>query len=257
MINFLIKFPILKRLIPSLGMRILRFFNKNRGYFQIEDINFFLDFLDPIDRQIIIYKNYEYDQVSFLENQIKKYSFDYFFDIGANSGYYSFYFANKFKHLKIKAFEPNQDALNKFKKTLNKNFFANIDIFNFGLSDQERNVKFFSLNTHNYTHSNSVILENLDIKDKENCKIFEAPVKSGDKLFYFKNKKLLFKIDVEEHEIYTLKGLIKNLSNNKCLILIEISDKKFNTVHNFLYKNNFKQIFKSKYRLDYVYSNFK
>ena len=116
MINFLIKFPILKRLIPSLGMRILRILNKNRGYFQIEGINFFLDFLDPIDRQIIIYKIYEDDQVSFLESQIKKHSFDYFFDIGANSGYYSFYFANKFKDLKIMAFEPNSDALNKFKR---------------------------------------------------------------------------------------------------------------------------------------------
>ena len=257
MISFLIKFPILKRLIPSLGMRILRTLNKNRGYFQIEDINFFLDFLDPIDRQIIIYKKYEDDQVSFLESQIKKYSFDYFFDIGANSGYYSFYFANKFKDLKIKAFEPNPDALNKFKKTLNKNLFANVEIFQFGLSDQERNVKFFSFNTHNHIHSNSSIFESLDFKDKENGKIFEASVKSGDKLFNFKNKKLIFKIDVEGHEIYTLKGLIKNLSHNKCIILIEIGDKKFTTVNDFLLKNNFKKIFKSQHRLDYVYSNFK
>ena len=82
-------------------------------------------------------------------------------------------------------------------------------------------------------------------------------MKSGDKLFNFENKKLAFKIDVERHEIYTLKGLIKNLSNNKCIILIEISDKKFTTVNNFLIKNNFKKIFKSQHRLDYVYTNFK
>ena len=151
----------------------------------------------------------------------------------------------------------NSDALNKFKKTLNKNLFTNIEIFNFGLSDQERNVKFFSVNTHNHIHSNSSIIENLDIKDKLNGNIFKASVKSGDKLFNFENKKLAFKIDVERHEIYTLKGLIKNLSNNKCIILIEISDKKFTTVNNFLIKNNFKKIFKSQHRLDYVYTNFK
>ena len=47
------------------------------------------------------------------------------------------------------------------------------------------------------------------------------------------------------HEIETLKGLIKNLLNNKCLILIEISDEKFSEVNKYLVKNSFKQIFKS------------
>ena len=70
------------------------------------------------------------------------------------------------------------------------------------------------------------------------------------------SKKLLIKIDVEGHEINILKGLIKNLLNNKCLILTEISNEKFSEVSEFLIKNSFKQIFKSKYRSDYVYTNF-
>ena len=49
--------------------------------------------------------------------------FQNFLDIGANSGYYSFYFANKFKNLKVYSFEPNIDAYNKFKKTFLKNSF--------------------------------------------------------------------------------------------------------------------------------------
>jgi FkbM family methyltransferase len=59
----------------------------------------------------------------FLEREMEKNLFEYFLDIGANSGYYSFFFANKFKNLKVKAYEPNFDAFNKFKKTLNKNSF--------------------------------------------------------------------------------------------------------------------------------------
>ena len=141
MIRFLVKLPIFKRLIPSIGIRVLRFFKKNRGYFKIGEINFYLDFLDPIDRQIILHKNYENDQVIFLEKEMEKNLFDYFLDVGANSGYYSFLFANKFENLKVKAFEPNLDAFNKFKKTLNKNSIQNIEVFNFGLSDQERKVK--------------------------------------------------------------------------------------------------------------------
>ena len=256
MIQYFAKLPILKRLIPSIGMRALRLFKKNRGYFKIGKINFYLDFLDPIDRQIIIHKRYEHDQVLFLEKQSEKILFDFFLDIGANSGYYSFYLANKFKNLKVRAFEPNFDAFSKFKKTLNKNSLKNVEVFNFGLSDKEKKVKMYSMITHNYTHSNSTISKNPNDADIINYKIFEASLKLGDNQFNFSKKKLLIKIDVEKHEIYTLMGLIKNLLQNKCLILIEISNEKFSEVDDFLVKNSFKQIFKSKYRSDYVYRNF-
>ena len=256
MIETLAKFPILKRLIPSIGIRILRFLKKNRGYFKIGNINFYLDFMDPIDRQIIINKKYEHDQVLFLRKQMEKTSFDYFLDIGSNSGYYSFYFADKFKNLKIKAFELNLEPFNKFQKTLNKNSFKNIEVFNFGLSNRQRKVRTRSMITHDHIHSNSIITEDFDIVRSKNIKILEANLKIGDNLFNFFEKKLAFKIDVEGHEIYTLKGLIKNLLKNKCLIMIEINDEKFSEVNEFLIKNNLRQIFKSKYRPDYVYINF-
>ena len=256
MIKFLAKLPFFKRLIPSIGTRVLKFLGKNRDYFNIGNIYFFLDFLDPVDRQIIINKNYEHDQVTFLENQMSNDFFSYFLDIGANSGYYSFYFGNKFKKLKILAFEPNIDAFNKFNKTLLKNSFPNVQIFNFGLSDLEKKVKMKSLIRHGYPHTNSTIFDGTHNFDVENYKIFDAQVKVGDNFFKFKNEKISIKIDVEGHELYTLKGLINNLNQNKCLILIEIGNIKFNEVNNFFKKNNFKKIFKSKYRLDYIYSNF-
>jgi len=254
MIEFFAKFPILKRLIPSIGIRVLKILKKSRGFYKIQNIYFYLDFLDPIDRQIIIYKEYENDQVKFVENQILKTQFDYFLDIGANSGYYSFYFASKFKNLKIKAIEPNLDAFNKFKKTLNKNKFKNIEVFNFALSDKKNKTKMVSMISHSYIHSNSTINENIN---EENNKIntFETSLRVGDILFNFLNKKLFFKIDVEGHESHVLQGLIKNLTQNKCLILIEISDAKFTEVNEFLIKNNFKKVFKSDFRNDYAYTN--
>ena len=254
MIEFFAKFPILKRLIPSIGIRLLKILKKSRGYYKIKNIYLYLDFLDPIDRQIIIYKEYENDQIKFVENQMLKNQFEYFFYNGANSGYYSFYFASKFKNLKIKSIEPNLDAFNKFKNTLNKNKFENIEVFNFALSDREDKTKMVSMISHNYIHSNSTINDNIN---KENNKIntFETSLRVGDNLFNFSNKKLFFKIDVEGHESYVLQGLIKNLTQNKCLILIEISDAKFNEVNKFLIKNNFKKIFKSDLRNDYAYTN--
>jgi len=256
MLQYLVKIPFFKRLIPSIGARVLRLFKKNRGFYKIRDINFYFDFLDPIDREIIIYKKYEDDQVLFLKNLIDEIPFDYFLDIGSNSGYYSFYFAKKFKNLKIKAFEPNLDAFNKFNRTLKKNLFNNIEVFNFGLSDREQKVKMRSWISHDYVHSNSFIPEKNNKVDFNKTKTLESILKVGDNLFKFSKKRLAFKIDVESHEINTLKGLKQNLLNNKCLILIEISNEKFSIVNEFLIKNNFRQIFKSKYRLDYVFTNF-
>ncbi len=253
MIPSIVKFPIFKRLIPSLGIRIFKILGINKRYYLVGNISFYLDFLDPIDRHIIIHKKYEDDAVSFLEKEMKKNLFSNFLDIGANSGYLSFYFANKFKNLKVTAFEPNKDAYRKFTKTLIKNSFKNIKIYNFGLSNVEGKRQMKTLCKHGVAQTNSIISNgSYDIK---NSKIFTANFKVGDKCIKFISKKIFIKIDVEGHELSVLTGLIKNLKNNKCLILIEIARKNFNCVNNFLVKRNFKKIFKSKLRMDYIYTN--
>ena len=253
MIKFFLDLPIFKRLIPSIGIKLLKLLNKNKGYYKIKDILFYLDFLDPIDRKIILYNEYESDSVNFLENLFNQHSISHFLDIGANSGYYSIYFANKFKDLKVKAYEPNVVAFEKLKKTLSKCSLKNVEIFNYGLSNIEKKVKMITWYKHGYAKTNSVILE--EFHDTNNSKIFETDLKVGDQLLNYKNEKICFKIDVEGHELSVLKGLSKNLKENKCIILVESGDIKFRDVNNFLIENNYKQIFKSNLRLDYVYSN--
>ena len=70
MIKNFIKFPILKRLIPSILTRYYGITKKSRKYYQIGNIDFYLDFLDPMDREIILNENYEYDQVSYIEKKM-------------------------------------------------------------------------------------------------------------------------------------------------------------------------------------------
>ena len=253
MIQFIVKLPIFKRLIPSLGIRISKILGINRRYYLIGNISFYLDFLDPIDRHIIIHKKYEDDAVSFLEKEMKKNLFSNFLDVGANSGYLSFYFSSKFKNLKVTAFEPNKDAYSKFTKTLIKNSFKNVKIYNFGLSNVEGKRKMKTLCKHGVAQTNSIISN--DSNDIKNLKFFTSNFKVGDKCIKLIRRKILIKIDVEGHELNVLKGLIKNLKNNKCMILIEIGRKNFNYVNNFLVKRNFKKIFKSKLRMDYIYTN--
>ena len=256
MIKYFIRLPFLKRLIPSITTRYFKLLKKNRDYFKVGNINFYLDYLDPIDRQIILNKDYENDLVFFLEKRMKEDSFSYFLDIGSNSGYYSFYFADKFKDLKVKAFEPNIDAYNKFKKTLVKNFLKNIEIFNFGLSDANRKVKIRSMIKNGFVQSNSAVLDSSHKFDLKDFEIKEATLKVGDDILNFRNEKLSIKIDVEGHEIYTLKGLLDILKHNKCLLLIEISDSNFKKVNNFLKIINYRHIFKFECKLDYIYTNF-
>ena len=253
MIKFFLKIPVFKRLIPSLGIRILKLFNKNRGFYNINNIFFYLDFLDPVDREIILNKEYEQDAINFLEVEMRKNFFSNFLDIGANSGYYSFYFAKKFTDLKIHAFEPNVDAYDKFLKTILKNSFKNIQISNFGLSNINEKVKMITWFKHGIAKTNSTILDKSH--DTINSKIFETNLKIGDELIKLSNKRILLKIDVEGHELSVLDGLKLLLNNNKCMILVEIGDEKFEEVNKYLSEKRFKIIFKSKYRLDYVYSN--
>jgi len=253
MIKFFLKIPLFKRLIPSLGIRISKLFNKNRGYYNIKNIIFYLDFLDPVDRQIILNNEYEQDAVNFLEDEMRKNFFSNFLDIGANSGYYSFYFAKKFSDLKIQAFEPNVDAYNKFLKTIPKNSFKNVEISNFGLSNINNKVKMITWFKHGIAKTNSTILDKSH--DMRNSKIFEANLRIGDEIINISDKKIVLKIDVEGHELSVLDGLKSLLNKNKSLILIEIANEKFEKVNKYLSEKNFRIIFKSKYRLDYVYSN--
>ena len=87
---------------------------------------------------MILHQQYEIEEISILKELIKKYSVMYFFDIGANCGYYSITLAKKFKHLKIFAFEPNNDAYEKFYKTLkiNPGLSKRIVLQNHGLSNK-------------------------------------------------------------------------------------------------------------------------
>ena len=74
-------------------------FRRNGSYFKVQGIKMFLNFLDPVDKEIILMKEYETEQVNILINNIKKYHANYFIDVGANCGYYSLIVAKKKNYL--------------------------------------------------------------------------------------------------------------------------------------------------------------
>ena len=83
-ISFLVKLPIFKHLIPSISIRLIKILKKNRGFFNIDNNKMFLDFLDPIDRELILHQKYEEEEIAILNKLIIKHSVNYFLDIGSN-----------------------------------------------------------------------------------------------------------------------------------------------------------------------------
>ena len=253
MIKFLVKLPILKRLIPSLGVRLLSILKKNRGYFKINNIKMFLDFLDPIDRQIILTEEYEHEEFVIFSKLIKDNSINNFIDVGANCGFYTFHLSN---NLNVFAFEPNLEAYEKLEKTLKKNniYKDKVKLYPFGISDKnsvlkmKTKVKFGYVQTGGSSVSNPI--------EEEGHELFEADFKIGDEVLKLNNQKLAIKIDVERHELSVLKGFVNLLNTNDCLIQIEIFQKNFKEVDQFLKDNKFSKFSSFDERSNYFYSNF-
>ena len=256
MLNILSKISILNKLISSLGIRLLKLLNKNRGYYKINGINMFLDFLDPIDREIIITKEYEIKEISKLTKLIDDNKTNYFIDIGANCGFYSLNISSKFKDLNILAFEPNIDAYQKFKKTIEGNIdkFQNIKIYNYGLSDKKSKLKMRSKIKHGYVQTGGSTIH--DGETYNDVSIYDADFELGDEKLKFINSNLAIKIDVEGHEFSVLLGLKKLLTNNKCILQIEIFNDNFEKSNNFLVNNNFKKISEIKSNINSTYKNY-
>ena len=255
MIGFFTKIPIIKRLISSIAVTSLKLLKKNRGYFSINGFKMYLDFLDPIDRLIILNNSYEDEELNILIDLIKKNSISNFIDVGANCGFYSFKLA--LQNLKIFAFEPNAEAFLKMKNTIkkNKSISDNIKTFPFGLSNKNSIMQMRSLVKHGYTQTGgSCVVENQI--STNNLKIYNAEFKIGDEIFNFKKEdSLSIKIDVEGHELNVLKGIQNLLNSNKCILQIEIFDNNFDSINSFLLKNNFFLVDQVKRRYNYFYSN--
>ena len=221
---------------------------------------------------------YQKKLFSFLKSRGYK-NFDVLFDIGAHHGESIKRFLKNFKIKNIYSFEASdknfsilQKNLINFKKKF-KN--TNIIIENYAAGDEEKIIKMKQMNESSSSTINSYNVKSKYFKrksmfllssKKENF-FSEIDVRQVllSKYMTINNiKKIDFiKIDTEGYEYYVLKGL-KNQFQKTKLILFEhhyhsmlLKKYKFENIHNFLIKNNFKQIYKYKMAFrktfEYVY----
>lgn len=135
-------------------------------------------------------------------------------DIGANVGNHSIHFATYFE--KVYSFEPNSLTYQLLK--FNVQFFNNIQVFNFGLSDKNENVIAYSPNwNRGSTSIHFQATEKYDLSLKKFDQI-------SDIIF---DKIDFIKIDVEGHELSVLKGMENMLRRDFPIIGFEYLNSEF------------------------------
>ena len=172
-----------------------------------------------IDWGVYFKEGLEKGLINYLKSEVNK--FEYFFDIGSNSGSISLPFS-KNPNLKIICFEPLKINYKKLTNNFKiNNVYKNNFFYNFALSDinSEKDIYY---NTEN-NNLGGATLEN--DRDKKNNKSEKIYTKKLDDLFDLKDKKIIIKIDVEGHEEKVINGAKNFLKNNKILMYLETTNK--------------------------------
>jgi FkbM family methyltransferase len=135
-------------------------------------------------------------------------------DIGAKKGKWFRNLRKHFPHNKAYIFEPIPNNLLKVKKTLKDD--NNVTLFDCALSNKLGNFKF-------YIDLDAIAWSGLEKqKDNGNYKEITVDVKTLDS-FNFNNIGFI-KIDVEGNELFTLKGSVNTINQNKPIIYFECAD---------------------------------
>ena len=252
------RIPVIRRIYPSIFKRLYNFLNIEKINYEYLGLKFIGNINEPMDKEILLFNEYEHLQIEYLLKLIKISKFDYFIDVGANSGLYSMIIAKNNNKIKVKSFEPIKKTILKFKENilLNKNL-NNIQIFEFGLSNKNSKLLMKSLKKKDYIQTGGFGV----VKDGEILKNLHteyAEFKKGDDVLSLKNKNIVLKVDAEGHEKEVLEGMENNLDNNKILLQIEIFDKNFENINKILKVKNFNKIniIQSDGKKDYFFKNY-
>ena len=187
-------------------------------------------FSNQADKRTVPFETLNFDQYEKVDSDmiLSLIESDYhIFDIGANIGWYSLNIAKLYPNAKISSFEPIPSTFQSLKRNIEINDAQNIQIYNFGFSDEEKSLTFYlqpessvSASSANITDSSNALevvcnVKRLDdfVKEKMDCKID------------------FIKCDVEGAELFVYLGGIESIQFNLPIIFTEMLRKwsaKFN-----------------------------
>ena len=230
----LLDIPILKRLVPSLIRRYLMTIGKHKVDINLNKYVFELDIRESIERKTYFIREYEKKRMDYLIQTSKKIKSEILIDIGANIGFYSILLSEYFKI--IKSYEPNLRNFHVLNKNIKKNNLQKkVQTFNYGLSNKKQILKGTSMTKGELFQTSGSSLSERNVEGEN---VF---VNTGDEVLNFNGEILTIKIDVEGHELFVLQGMKKVLENNYCIIQIEIWDKNYQEINEFLNNLDYKK----------------
>lgn len=183
---------------------------------------------DPCDRRIapietLNFDHYEKEDCDMILQLIDK--DQNIFDIGGNFGWYSLVIA-KSKQVKVFTFEPVPRTYGYLRQNVALNNLSNIELFNFGFSDQEQDLSFY------YYPEGSGNASIANLSDTGGVQSVTCTVKRLDDFVLEKGTNIDFiKCDVEGAELLVFNGGIKAIGRDKPVIFAELLRKwaaKFN-----------------------------
>ena len=139
------------------------------------------------------------------------------FDIGANVGWYSIYFAKKFPRSTVYAFEPVKKTFDNLNINIEFNNSKNVKVFNFGFSNENAKQVFYL----DDEESVSASMRNL----KGGKRISKVPGRLMRLDDFCKREKLkvdFIKCDVEGAELLVFKGGTNTILRDKPIIFAEM-----------------------------------
>lgn len=159
-----------------------------------------------------------------------------FFDIGANTGWYSMLAAQTNKNSRIVSFEPIKEHLESLTQTIFLNKLENrVTVSDFAISDTEGRAKILLAGTGSS-------LEKSFLEEKEGARDIKITTLDS----YVENNKIgspdFIKIDIEGHEYKALIGAKKTISTSLPILFTEIAYTLKNINRKFI-NTNYKETF--------------
>ena len=183
---------------------------------------------DPYDRRIapietLNFDNYEKTDCDMILQLVG--DDQNIFDIGGNFGWYSLVIA-KSKKVRVFTFEPVPRTFGYLKQNVTLNGLDNIELFNFGFSDQEQQLDFY------YYPEGSGNASIANLSDTEGVQSVVCKVKTLDGFTRENGNRIDFiKCDVEGAELLVFRGALESIQRDKPIIFAELLRKwaaKFN-----------------------------
>ncbi len=194
---------------------------------------------DWIDNRLLIGRPFEREQLDFAGKYITSNQITVFFDCGANFGLYSVLLGVNAPDLeRIEAFEPVARTYSRLVTNLELNeLSAKAAAHNYGLGAKAENLSIAF-------DASSSGTATLDLDEKNNPKRHfkhreQVEIRTFDSQFTDKGQRAFLKLDVEGHEAEALKGMENFLTNNQCVLQIELWEKNQEKIETWLGKRGY------------------